>query len=96
MAPLLIALILFPAAFPSAAEEEKGKSAQDPVRGRVQLDETYIFGDSGTAKVVNIVPWKDAKPVGKDDDLNRSFRDELLAPIQYETFLRQYGEGTAR
>lgn len=91
--------VLLGAGYPAAVARGAGDPPVDPedmVRGHVQLEETVISGESGTPKVINIVPWKDEKPAAGDSDLKRSFRDEILSPVVRDDFTRRYGEGFPR
>ncbi len=77
------------------ADAAPGES-QDTVRGSIRLHETVISGDTAAPKVINILPWKDDQPGRDDGDLRRSFKDEILAPIDKDEFTRRYGQGPAR
>ena len=80
----------------AGSRAETSDNSTDAVRGRVELPETVISGDTGTPKVINIIPWKDERPGQGDEDLRHGFRDEILSPIDPDDFTHRYGEETAR
>jgi hypothetical protein len=56
------------------------------------MEETEIQGTLEKPHVVYVIPWKELPPVVEGTiPLRRSFRNEILEPVDRERFQRQWG-----
>ncbi len=70
------------------AEGEKGEEVE-----RAFMGGTEIQGSIEKPHVVYIVPWKEGgKPSKGEINFDRSFKEEILAPLEYSQFHRQWGQ----
>ena len=92
--PLLVvcfAMLAVVAGRPVIAQDDSTEPAGDRAsqRQRMQLDATSVTGNSELPKLLYIVPWQEAavgKVEGRPVD---SLIDELLAPVDRDTFSRE-------
>ncbi|HUK55309.1 MAG TPA: hypothetical protein VLY20_01470 [Nitrospiria bacterium] len=94
----LIGATVFPADLPSkeAAGSEKKTPGQFKEEGSKDVEQLLMQGTEiqGTVEkphVVYVIPWKDL-PSGVEEEvpLHRSFRNEILEPVDREQFQRQW------
>lgn len=69
-------------------DENKGEGVERAFMGGMEIQ-----GTIEKPHVVYIVPWKESgKPSKGEIVFDRSFRDEILEPLEYGRFQRQWGK----
>jgi len=62
---------------------------------RYLMEGTEIQGTLEKPHVVYVVPWNDVPSATGDIPLRRSFREELLEPVERARFQRQISQGSS-
>ena len=92
MAPLMLLVESIPAAEPAS---NRGTPAGSDVSiERALMEGTEIQGTLEKPHVVYVVPWKDVASAEGDIPLRRSFRQELLEPVDRARFQRDISRGS--
>jgi hypothetical protein len=85
-----------PAWAQDAALQAEGTKGTDAMIERFLMEGTEIQGTLEKPHVVYVVPWKDVPSLGQGDlVLRRSFREEILEPVDRSRFQRQLSNSTA-
>lgn len=72
------------------ADQENGEEVE-----RAFMGGTEIQGSIEKPHVVYIVPWKEGgKPSKGEINFDRSFKEEILEPLEYSQFHRKWGTKT--
>ena len=82
---------VMPAEAPSAETTDMNEKA--PGVERLLMQGTEIQGTVEKPHVVYVVPWKDDTAAAEREiPFERSFKEEILAPVDYGRFQRQWGK----
>ncbi|MFQ5579464.1 MAG: hypothetical protein ACE5FZ_02535 [Nitrospiria bacterium] len=93
---LFIPLLVLLSGTPGFTEEGKGdrsvRSEQGGGLERLMMGGTEIQGTVEKPHVVYVVPWKDDTSLSQQDiSFERSFREEILEPVDRARFQRKWG-----
>lgn len=97
----IVLLILLSGMWPTArvlsaeapSAEATDTKQQAPAVERLLMQGTEIQGTVEKPHVVYVVPWKDDTGAAEREiPFERSFKEEILAPVDYGRFQRQWGK----
>ncbi len=81
--------------FAEEGERSKGENlGQERGLERLMMGGTEIQGTVEKPHVVYVVPWKEDTSLSQQEiSYERSFREEILEPVDRDRFQRQWGNG---